>query len=66
MYRQCELQHGETRTTAWLRDPRLKPGVHVVLHAKHDPEKRLWRVLSVSETRVETPPDMSWKVGGLT
>jgi hypothetical protein len=65
MYRQFDLCSGNRHMTCWLLyDKRLRPGASVTL--KGDPvADRRWNIEHVSQTVVDRPPDMRWKVGGL-
>lgn len=64
MYRQFDLRSDDHRLTCWLEDEaRLRPGVLVTL--KGDTEERHWEIVRASSTRLATPPDRRWRVGGL-
>ena len=62
MYQQYRLQSGRTHTTCWLEsDNRVRLQSSVRLHG----ETRWWRVTWISKTRLRTPPQTDWKLGGI-
>jgi hypothetical protein len=62
-YRQFDLRSGEHHLTCWLEDDtRLRPGVRLTL--KGDTHARLWTIVSVSSTRLSSPPETRWQVCG--
>ena len=62
-YQQYDLQSGHIRTVGWLewKHP-LKRGTMLTL--KHSGDQ-VWTVTSVHREVRDTPPDRTWKVGGL-
>lgn len=51
LYRQCELQQGNLRTTAWVPESGAKVGYSFAF--KDEKEAGRWTVLSVGTTRIE-------------
>lgn len=65
MYRQFKLQCDNLITVCWLdaEGKQLKLGMSITL--KDDIEERWWKIMSISKTTRNSPPDVRWKVGGL-
>jgi len=62
MFRQYVLSNGNRRRVGWLnREPALKRGMRVVLKG----DLRLWTVEHAGTVTLTTPPERTWKVGGV-